>query len=180
MNNRLGFLRKLNWFGFSQSRLPDQENTFQNWVGLTKLETVICLEAVLIVCHQSLAGLIHNNTIRNECQRLGQLAHYHQEGLRKVYPISQESENSIRDKENKYLLHLKSSYLFLNSVINLAINLTEQKIDIYRYLSLKDREHRILLNKFIDESKEEFNFLCRERNYHLNIMEETQSKVSLN
>ena len=87
MNNRPGFLNKLNWFGVLQNRLPDQENTFQNWVGLTKLETVICLEAVLIVCHQSLAGLIHNNTIRKQCQRLGELVNHHQEGLRRSIPF---------------------------------------------------------------------------------------------
>jgi hypothetical protein len=179
MDNRLGFLNKLNWFRFWQNRLPDHEENFKKWVDLNKLETVICLEKILNSCYPTLTGLIHNQTIRNECRRFEKLAEHHQGALCRVFPLSQSSEIAIEDKLYKYQLQLSPPNLFLSSVLDLAVNLSAHKIDIYRYLSLKDHEHRKLLNQFIEDSREEMIFLCRERNFHQNCWEDPL-KVSLN
>lgn len=158
----------------------NNRNAVNNWVDCNKLETIICLEEVLKACYQTLAGMIHNNTIRKEFCRFEQHTQNRLEVLRRIFPVSQESKIAIENKHYDYLLMLKPPYLSLSAVINLAVNLTEQKIDIYRYFSLKDREGRELLNQFIEDSKQDLIFLCRERNFHQNIMADAPLKVSLN
>ena len=180
MNVKLGFLRELNWTGFLKNHTLDQEDPHKKWGDLNRLETVICLEKVLNACYQTMGGMVHNLSFRNECQRFEKQAQHHQGALSRTFPLSRESEITIEDKLYQYQVQLSSSYLNLSAVINFAINLSAYKIDIYRELSLKDKEHRKLINQFLDDSKEEMSFLRRERNYHLNNSTNKQLEVLLN
>lgn len=67
------------WMGdFLKNSRSDRQNSFMQGVDISKLQTVVCSEAVLDVWYQFLAGLIHNQTFRKECQRSEQRAQYHQ------------------------------------------------------------------------------------------------------
>jgi len=137
-------------------------------VDVDKVETLICLESLVAACYQSLAWLIHNQTIRRECQQFEQHARYHQEELRKMFPLSPKSEVAIEDKVNNHLLHLKPSHLTLRELINLSINLTVLKMDIYKYFFHTVQEHHELLNSLLEDNVEEMYFLRHERNFHQN------------
>ncbi len=179
MNGRLGFLTRFNWFGLWKNRLPEEDDSFKKWKDLNRLETVICLEGVVNFCYPTLSGFVHNHAFRHDCQKFEKLADHHQRALTRVFPLSQEREIAITDKLINYQMLLNPPNLFFNSVINLTINLNEYKIDIYRNLSIKDRVHRKLFEQFIEDSKDELGFLCRERNFHLSCWEDPL-KASLN
>ena len=89
------------------NRLEERENYFGQHIDVDKLETLICIEALVDSCYQSLAGLVHNQTIRKECQQLEQRVQHHQEELKRIFPLSQKSEDAIKDKIYKHLLQLK-------------------------------------------------------------------------
>ncbi|MEI7999433.1 MAG: hypothetical protein WCH62_08015, partial [Candidatus Omnitrophota bacterium] len=135
-------------------------------VDVNKLEVVICMEGVLDSCYQSISHLIHNQTIRNECQRFRCRAKCHQEELRRQFLLSKENEIAIESKINKYLLLLDPKYLQLDGVLNLSVRLTSNKKDIYEYLSRTSQEHYASLSKFVKDSVEEMDFLQREISVH--------------
>ena len=150
MVNRLKFFKK------------GQENHIGQPIDVDKLETVICLESVLGTCYQALAGLVHDQTIRKECQQFERHSERHQEELRKAFALSAENEISIKSKLYKYLLMLSPPYLFLRAVVNLAISLTSYKIDIYRYFSRRNRKHNEVFNSLLQDSIKEMDFLRHE------------------
>ena len=137
-------------------------------VDVPKLETLICLEALIVVCYQSLGGLVHNRTIRSECQQFEHHAKLHQEELRRNFPLSQKSEAAIESKVDQHLLQLKPLYLPLRQVINLAINLTVLKADIYKNFSHTVQEDHEFLNSLLEDNVEEISFLRQERSFHQN------------
>jgi hypothetical protein len=149
-----------------EAHIEQQVSHIGQQVDLDKLETLICLESLIAACYQSLAWLVHNQTIRRECLQFEQHAQYHQEVLRRIFPILQKSELAIENKVNQHLLHLKPSCLSLRELINLAINLTVLKTDIYKYLSRTDPEHHEILNSLLEDDSEEMYFLRQERNFH--------------
>lgn len=145
MSNRVEFLRQPECISFGED--------------VDKLETVICLESVLDPYYQALEELVCDETIRKECQRFEQHVQYHQKELRRLFPLSQECEAAVDDKVCKYLMQLKPPYMFLRALINPAISLTANKMDIYKYFSRTDHEHHELLYNFFRDSIEEMNFL---------------------
>jgi hypothetical protein len=151
-----------------EDRIERQDNRIGQHVDVEKLETLICLESLIAACYQSLAELLHNQTIRRECQQFEQHAQYHQEEIRKIFPLFPKSEIAIEIKVNHHLLQLKPSHLSLREVINLAINLTVLKTDIYKYFSRTAQEHHDLLNSLLEDNAEEMYFLRQERNFHQN------------
>lgn len=128
----------------------------------------MCIESLLATCYQSLAWIVHNQTIRKECQHFEQHARYHQLELIKKFPLSSKSKAAIEAKVNQYLLQFKPSYLSLREVINLAINLNSLKMDIYKYLFHTNQAHHELLNSFLEDNAEELHFLRQEKNFHQN------------
>jgi hypothetical protein len=150
------------------NRVPDQDEHIEQQVDADELETLICIEALLSTCYQAMAGLVHNQTIRKEYQQLEQHMQYHQEELRKIFSLSQKSEEAIESKVDKYLFQFKPPYLSLKAVINLAIHLTAFKMDIYKYLSHTVGGHHELLNNLVEDNLEEMDFLCQEKNFHQN------------
>ena len=137
-------------------------------VDVEKLETLICLESLIVACYQALSWLVHNQTIRHECQQFEQHAQFHQEELKRIFPLLPRSELAIERKVGQHLSQLKPSSLPLRQVINLAINLTVLKTDIYKYFSHTFQEHHVLLNSLLDDNAEEMYFLRQERNFHQN------------
>jgi len=178
MDPRSDSSKQLHFPYFQKDNVPDQRTPVQQHeddIGKTlnvdkvdKLETLICLESLLAVCYQTLAWLVHNQTIRHECQQFEQHAQHHQEELKKIFPLSPKSEAAIESKVNHHLLHLKPPYLSLRELINLAINLTVLKMDIYKYLSHTVPEHHDVLNNLLQDNAEEMYFLRQERNFHRN------------
>ena len=175
MAPHLEFLKQLHSLYFEKNSISNQGahmeqqvNPIEQQVDVDKLETLICLESLIVACYQSLAGLLHNRTVRRECQQFEQHAKYHQEELRKIFPLFQKNEMAIESKVNHHLLQLKPSHLTLREVINLSINLTVLKMDIYKYFSRTIREHHELLNGLLEDNTEEMNFLRQERNFHQN------------
>jgi len=169
------FLNQLGSFSFGNNRVMDREVQIEpkeshigQQVDVDKLETLICLEAIIVACYQSLAGLVHNQTIRQDCQQFEQQAQYHQEKLRKIFPLSPKSELAIDLKVNHHLLNLKPAYLSLREVIILTINLTTLKTDIYKCFSRTLSEHHEILNTLFEENAEEMYFLRQENNFHQN------------
>jgi hypothetical protein len=145
-----------------------EENHIRQQVDVDKLEILICLESLVIACYQSLAWSVHNQTIRRECQQFEQHAQYHQEELRRIFPLVRKNEMAIESKVNQHLLQLKPSHLTLREVINLAINLTVLKTDIYKYFFHTVQEHHEILNSLLEDNAEEMYFLRQERNFHQN------------
>ena len=178
----LEFLKQLRFFNFGRNNNIDQEAPIEpqgNYIGqqvshieqrvdVDKLETLICLESLIVTCYQSLSWLVHNQTIRKECQQFEQHAQHHQEELKRIFPLFPKSEIAIESKVNQHLLQLKPSCLSLREVINLAINLTVLKTDIYKYFFRTFQEHRELLNSLLEDNAEEMYFLRQERNFHQN------------
>jgi hypothetical protein len=148
--------------------IQQQENYIGQYVDVDKLETLICLESLIAVCYQSLSWLVHNQTIRRECQQFEQNAKLHQEKLKRIFPLSPKNEVAIETRVNHHLLQLKLSCLPLREVINLASNLTNLKTDIYKYFSYTIQEHHGLLNDLFEENADEMYFLRQERNFHQN------------
>jgi len=151
-----------------KAHIEQQESPIRQQVDIDKLETLICLESLIVACYQSLAWLVHNQTIRRECQQFEQHAQYHQDELRKVFPLFPKNDLAIEIRVNQHLLHLKPSCLSLREIINLAINLTVLKTDIYKYFSRTAGEHHELLNSLLEDNAEEMYFLRQERNFHQN------------
>ena len=145
-----------------------QENYTGQQVDIDKVETLICLESLIVACYQSLAGLVNNQTIRRECQQFEQHAQHHQEKLIKIFPFLQKSDIAIKNKVNHHLSQLKPSSLSLRELINLAINLTVLKTDIYKFFFNTLQEHHELLNSLLEDNAEEMYFLRQERNFHQN------------
>lgn len=175
MAPNLRFLKQLSFFNFEKNSISAQElpieqpaNHIGQHVDIDKVETLICLESLIVVCYQSLAWLVHNRTVRHECQQFEQHAQNHQEELRKIFPLFHKSEVAIEIKVNQHLLQLKPSYLSLREVINLAINLTVLKTDIYKYFFHTAQGHHELLNSLLEDNAEEMYFLRQERNFHQN------------
>ena len=137
-------------------------------VDVDKVETLICLESLIVACYHSLAWLLHNRTIRHECQEFEQHAKLHQDELRKIFPLSQKNEFNIENRVNHHLLQLKPSCLSLREVINLAINLTVLKMDIYKYFSRTVQGHHEVLYSLLEDNSEEMYFLRQEMNFHQN------------
>ena len=137
-------------------------------VDVDKLEMLICLEALIVDCYHSLSWLVHNQTIRRECQQFEQHAQHHQEKLIKIFPFLQKSDIAIKNKVNHHLSQLKPSSLSLRELINLAINLTVLKTDIYKFFFNTLQEHHELLNSLLEDNAEEMYFLRQERNFHQN------------
>lgn len=162
------------------NRIAGQENYIEQQVDADELETLVCLESLLAICYQALAGLVHNQTIRKEYQHLEQHAQYHQEELKRIFLLSQKSETAIESKVYKYLLQFKLPYLSLRAAINLAIHLTAFKMDIYKYLSRTVHEHHELLNNLFEDNVEEINFLCHEKNFHQNRLDAYLSESRIN
>jgi len=125
-----------------------------------KIETLICLESLLDLCYQALAGLVHNQTVRKECQQFEEHAQYRQEELKKIFSLSQENEDNIENKIDKYVLKLKPLHLPMRALINLAINLTAFKIDIYKHLCHMVENYHELLDNFLEENIEEIDFFA--------------------
>lgn len=144
------------------------ENQIEQRVDMEQLEILICLESLLVTCYQTLAGLVHNQTIRKEYQQFELHAQYHQEELRKIFLLSSKNEATIENKVYKYLLQLKPPCLSLKAVINLALHLSTFKMEIYKYFSHTVLEHHDLLNNFLEGNVEEINFLHQEKEFHQN------------
>ncbi len=151
-----------------QAHIGHQANHIARHVDVDKLETLICLESLIVVCYQSLSGLLHNHTIHRECQQFEKHARYHQKKLREIFPLSPKSEVAIEVKVDHHLLHLKPSYLSLREVINLSINLTVLKTDIYKYFYHTVQEHHELLYGLLEDNSEEMDFLRQEMNSYKN------------
>ena len=148
-------------------------------VDVNKLETLICLELLLVTCYQTLGWLIHNRTIRLQCQQFEQHASYHQEELKKIFPLSRQSELTIENKVNQYILQIKPANLSLREIINLIINFTSFKIDLYKHFSRTSVEHQVILNSFLQDNVEEMFFLDQERKFHQNRVSAYLSDESL-
>ncbi|MBF0504375.1 MAG: hypothetical protein HQL14_04650 [Candidatus Omnitrophica bacterium] len=153
---------------FVKNRVFPMENPPEQHEDPDKLETLICIEALLDICYQALRGLLNNETHRQECLRYEECVQEHQKELRKLFPLSKERETAIASKVYQYLLQLKSPHLFLRAVINLAMSLTAYKTDIYKEFCATDREHRELLSIFLQDSMEEMKYLRREMEFHQN------------
>ena len=151
-----------------EANIEQQEYPIKQFVDVDKLETLVCLERLIVTCYQSISWLVHNQTIRRECQQFEQHAQYHQEELKRIFPLLQKSEADIENKVNQHLLQLKPSCLSLREVINLAINFTVLKMDIYKYFSRTVQEHHEVLNRLFENNAEEMYFLRQERNFHQN------------
>jgi len=179
MINQLKLFKKPGWFDFGKFRILNQENHIDRQVDIGKLETVISLETVLVVCYLSLEHLIRNQNIRKECQRFRYQAQAHKEELKKLFPLSQESETAIENKANKYLLQLDHPFLFLGAILTLTISLAENKRGVYKYLFRTYKKHADFLNRFVEDNIEEINFLKRENKFYLNRIGDTRLKISL-
>jgi hypothetical protein len=149
-----------------QSFSFEKNSVIEQHVDVDKLETLICIETLLVICYQSISWLVHNQTIRKECQQFEQHAQYHQEELHKIFPLSQESKVAIENKVAQYLSQLEPARLPLREVINLAINLAALKMNIYKYFSHRLEEHHELLKNSLADNAEEMYFLRQERNFH--------------
>ena len=169
MINRLEFLDQPGCFNFGKNRVFSQEEHIEQHGDEDKLKTLICLESLLDICYQALAGMVYKEGAAQECQRFASHTKAHQKELRQLFPLSQESEIAIKSKVYKYLLQLMSPRLFLRAVINLAMSLTAYKMDIYEYFSHTDRRHYELLNNFFEGSVEEMKFLRREMEFYQNV-----------
>ena len=126
-----------------------QKDHLEQQMDVEELEALICINSLLVTCYQTLAWLVHNQTIRKECQQFEQHLQYHLEELRKIFPLSQKSEVAIEMKTNQHLLQLKPAYLSLRELINLAINLSSLKMVIYKYLFHTVQGHHDLLNGYL-------------------------------
>lgn len=161
MNNRLGSFK-------NQKNIEQQEIHSKQPIDIDKIEVLICIESLLAVCCQTLAAQMHHQAARQECQQFEQRAQYHQQELRKIFPISEKSEVAIENRIYKYLLQLNPSHLPLKAVMNLDINLTALAIDIYKHFSRTFQEHHGLLKNFLEDNVEEMDFLCQEKQLHQN------------
>jgi hypothetical protein len=168
MDNRLELLKHLGFPNSEKNRVLG--HTVQQ-ADIDKLETLICIEALLASCYQALEGLVHNQTVRKEYRQLEQHAYYHQEELKRIFPLSQKSEAAIENKMYKYLLQYRLPYLSLKEVINLAIHLTAFKMDIYKYFSHTAQEDHGFFNNLFEDIVEEMNFLCMEKKFHQHRLE---------
>jgi len=146
--------------------VSNQEDHVEEQVDVGLLETLICLESLLVICYQVMAGLLHNQTIRRECQQLKQHMQCRQEELKRIFLFSPKSEAAIESKMYKYLLQFRLPYLSLREVINIAIHLTAFKIDIYKYLSHAIPGYHEPLNSILTDNVEEMDFLWHEKDFH--------------
>ncbi len=175
MNIRWESLKQTPSINFERNNILPQkddnersEDQIKQHVAVYELETLLCLESLVVTCYQTLGWLVHNRTIRKECLQFEQHAQYHQEELRKIFKLYQKSEVTIESKVNQYLLRLKPSYLSLSEIINVIINFTAFKIDLYKYFSRTVQGHQRLLNNFLQDNIEEMYFLDQEKNFHKN------------
>jgi len=145
-----------------------QDSSTDQQLDNEKVETLICLEALLAICYQVLEGLVHNQTVRKEYQQLEQHALFHQEELKKIFLIPPKTESGIESKVYKYLLQFKPTYLPLRSVINLALHLASFKMDIYKHFSYMLQEHHERIHGFLEDNVEELSFLQQEKEFHQN------------
>ncbi|MBF0511864.1 MAG: hypothetical protein HQL13_06010 [Candidatus Omnitrophica bacterium] len=155
-----------------QTHLRQEQEHPGKYVDLHQLELLVCLEVLMATCYQALSWSVHNQVIRKECQHFEQHARYHQEELRKMFSLAQDSEVLIETKVNQYLLQWKPSSLTLREVINLIINLNFFRTDIYKSLFHTMDNHQERLKCFLEDTAEEMHFLSQERIFHENRLEE--------
>jgi len=172
MNTHLESIKQMLAFNHVRNDVPVEEAPMEEHVDIDKLETLICLESLIITCYQTIGGMVHNRTIRHECQQFEKHAKYHQDELKKIFPLSQKSEAAIEGKVSQYLLQLKPTYLSLKEIINLISNFTAFKVDLYKHFSRTVHEHRDSLNSFLQDNIEEMYFLNQEKNFHQNRVNE--------
>jgi len=168
MNTHVESIRQLLSFNRKSNDVPAQVVHIEEFVDIDKLEMLICIESLIITCYQTIGGMVHNRTIRQECLQFEQHAKYHQDELKKIFPLSQKNEKNIENKVNQYLLQLKPAYLSLKEIINLISNFTSFKVDLYKHFSRTVHEHHDLLNSFLQDNVEEMYFLDQEKNFHQN------------
>jgi len=168
MINRISSLKAAGRFDLKEESLVELEDFLTQHVDTYQLETVLCLELVINSCYQMLARLSPYRNTREEYQRFELYAQFHQEKLRKIFPLSEESETAVENKVYQCLIQVHSSYLFLKAIIGLALTITTYKIGIYEHFSRTHPEHHELLDSFVVDSIEEMNFLYQERRLQQN------------
>jgi hypothetical protein len=127
-----------------------------------EIEDLLCFERAIRFCYASLEMMMHNRTIRQQCQNFSQWSLTNEEELEKIVLEAFDSEIKI---EKKYAVYtLPPDDFTLESILSLGLVVSGYRLNVYQemrsQLSVKDR---IRLNRIIAHVIEEIKFFKREK-----------------
>ena len=132
-------------------------------VNVQKVETAICLEAVVRVCCQAMAESIHNGRIGLECQLFAKEAMLSQNHLRQFLVDREASQRRITQMYQD-CYDVNPPCLSPLGLIEVALRSCLEKVHVYKYLSRTTGSGpRRVFDKAIIRTLKEIKFLKSER-----------------
>ena len=138
-------------------RHMDEEDNFS-----FDIEQLLCFERAARFCYASVEMMVHNRTLRHQCQSFTKWSRTHEEELERMLKESASYDPKLTGEHRPYVL--PSDDLTLESVLSLGSAIAKHRLEGYqelrKYLSLKNR---IVVNHFIAQVIEEVKFFEREK-----------------
>jgi hypothetical protein len=142
--------------------LKDQPNVSDYKDIYYEVEDLLCFERAIRFCYASLEMMVHNRTIRHQCQNFSKWSLTNEEELEKILTEFSMSDIKIEKRHQAYAL--PADDFTLESILSLGLVIVEHRLDIYQelrtHLSVKNRIH---LNHIISHIWEEIKFFKREK-----------------
>jgi hypothetical protein len=127
-----------------------------------EVEDLLCFERAIRFCYASLEMMMHNRTIRQQCQHFSQWSLTNEEELEKILIESFDDEIKIEKKYPVYTL--PPDDFTLESVLSLGLVVAGYRLNVYQELrSQLSVKNRIRLNRIIAHVMEEIKFFKREK-----------------
>jgi hypothetical protein len=135
---------------------------FVNKIIYYEVEDLLCFERGIRFCYASLEMMMHNRTIRQQCQTFARWSLTNEEELEMILTESLSSEIKIEKKYPVYTL--PPDDFTLESVLGLGLVLAGYRLNVYQELrSQLSVKNRIRLNRIIAHVMEEIKFFKREK-----------------
>lgn len=127
-----------------------------------EVEDLLCFERGVRFCYASLEMMVHNRTIRQQCQTFSRWSLTNEEELENILSESFASEIKIEKKYPVYTL--PPDDFTLESVLSLGLVVAGYRLNVYQELrSQLSVKNRIRLNRIIAHVLEEIKFFKREK-----------------
>ncbi|MBF0491100.1 MAG: hypothetical protein HQL15_10925 [Candidatus Omnitrophica bacterium] len=129
-----------------------------------EVEDLLCFERAIRFCYASLEMMIHNRSIRHQCQNFAKWSLTNEGELEGILAESFSDDIKIKKEYQPYTL--PNEDLNVEAVLSLGLVLSEYRLSIYQEMRKHlPTKNRILLNHIISHIEEEIKFFNREKEF---------------
>ena len=143
-------------FSFDDEQSVSQEEFYSD------IENLLCFERAIRFCYASMEMMVHNRTIRHQCQHFSKWSRTNEEELEKILQESPSSDYKTAKAHHPY--GLPPDDFTMESVLSLGLVVAEHRLESYQELRRQlPVRSRIVLNQIIAHVAEEIKFFKREK-----------------